>query len=199
MSTWTPLREPPAWMHWVSRLWPLACLAGAAASLLYPWRLGPPTVAAIWILPGKQLSFPPQTPVMIAGEIILLLQASTVFVMHVHSTRPCPHCATMLPLDAAAEAARQKPVLRIAHVLFDLLGSWWRVGAFVLLPQFVLPLGWPLNIFGALLFLALAGASWCAWRHSPLQPWCPWCNPGGWDEDKAVEPEPGPRESLPVT
>jgi len=48
-------------------------------------------------------------------------------------------------------------------------------------------------------FAVPVAAVWAAlYVHRKVEPWCPWCHPGGGGEDEVLEPEGPPGDRLPV-
>jgi hypothetical protein len=100
--------------------------------------------------------------------------------MRQHDRRLCEQCASAMPLNPAADAARYQRRFWMAHTgaeprflipyIAVLLGSNFATSP-------VGRIGWALMQL-TMIYLILAQMT-----HRRLQPWCPWCSGGGGGED----------------
>jgi hypothetical protein len=115
-------------------------------------------------------------PTLLASLLLLVFVLLTWLQMRDHDRRLCERCASSMPLNAAAHAARYQRRFWLVHT-----GSNPRL----LVPYLLVLLGsnfltstpgravWALAQ-ASMIYLILAHAS-----HRKLQPWCPWCSGGG--------------------
>lgn len=120
---------------------------------------------------------------------------AAIYVSMLHTSRPCLVCAARLPLDPQAATERARPLLRLHHRSEPWLG--YRPMLAYMAGVFLLPPGWPLNIWMIVAMSALLGVLVAATRHEKLQPWCPWCRRDDGGEDERM-PEPDPSVRMPA-
>lgn len=106
-----------------------------------------------------------------------------------HAERLCERCINATPLDAAAEAERRRPVLRLHHAARIRVAALAGLLAATLLVtgSHHPPPGWA-RAAHAVFLLAGGVLLGSDFRHRKLYPWCPWCR---WDGggDHEVSPD----------
>ena len=190
MSNTIARREPPAWAHQISRFLPVVpAILAAATAVTSTWRnLGSPGIIQIIHCASGQSSPPWQTAAVI---VVLVIFFTSFYIATWHSRQLCPRCALLTPLDPQNAVTRWHSALRLCH-----WGYIWRGTAIFLAGYFAcllfLPNGWPLSGVFTGFWLLVAAWDFAQWKHSLLQPWCPWCHFGGGDGDEEVSPAPEP-------
>lgn len=109
-----------------------------------------------------------------------------------HSKHLCEQCFASMSVNASEEAESRRPLLRLDHSISD---SEYRAPALgiTLLVCLVAShlVGYPAD--AAILTVnsaVLGGWVWVSMIHSRYQPWCPWCDEHGGDDDREDVPTP---------
>jgi len=140
-------------------------------------------LVVLTLVPALFVSVPWQVPVLLMAVAIGLGSAVIA-----HNRHLCERCIAVLPLDAAATAARYGVRFRVAHLferrVFALCYLCAIAGCAFLYSH-------PVGRYGfAVAQASLAYLLLVYVTHQRLQPWCPYCRNGGTELATPTSPEP---------
>jgi hypothetical protein len=131
------------------------------------------------------------------GWMVIALLSGSVFLGARHDSGMCEWCLTSMPLNAPdrVNQPRTRMMLRIRHPRqrYVLAAGAVTVAALVFPAH-----GWVLALTVTCFTVPLATAWAALYVHRKVEPWCPWCHPGGGGEDEVPEPDKPPGDRLPV-
>lgn len=103
----------------------------------------------------------------------------------------CERCIAEFPLDGAERAARGRSLLRAAHISPAWAGVSLAVDVAALLTR---RSGRPRSarVLASVGVAATVARALIDQHHRMLEPWCPWCHPGGDSDEDVTDPIPTP-------
>jgi hypothetical protein len=103
-----------------------------------------------------------------------------------------------MALDPGREVARRMRWLRATHWIIGSRARFPLAALGFLLVSECIPAGWPTYVTDALPPAALGSLLAMQRWHGKLQPWCPWCRPGGDGDGGERDPEPSGGHTMPL-